>query len=184
MPKGDEWKCHLCGGYCNGRTDCPYPSPMKFLKVEEKMEEDTNVIHLGIQAAPFKYKEIELLEEIGNYLASTYSGHYVTQEDEAVVQALDLIFSSGRGEGFCVGNVLKYASRLGKKKSANERDDIMKIIHYSILTLYLYDKRKRKEMLADMDKKMPGPVGYPRSIQSPQREITLADIPHNANLPI
>ena len=47
-----------------------------------------------------------------------------------------MIIDSGHGEGFAVGNVMKYAMRFGKKKGkANE--DLMKIIHYAIIALYV-----------------------------------------------
>ena len=92
-----------------------------------------------IKNAPFKYGELEILQEIGNYLASTYGAHYVGQDN---IQSMDLILSQGHGTGFCVGNILKYAARYGKKKGFN-RDDVLKVIHYAIFLLHEHDKQGR-----------------------------------------
>ena len=41
--------------------------------------------------------------------------------------------------GFTIGDIIKYASRYGKKDGRN-RADLLKILHYSILALYVHDK--------------------------------------------
>jgi len=87
----------------------------------------------------WKYEEERLLREFREYIESTYSQHYVGEDN---VQSLDLIFATKRGEGFCVGNVMKYAARHGKKKGA-ERLDLLKAMHYAMLALYDFDKRHR-----------------------------------------
>lgn len=84
----------------------------------------------------YKYNEDQLIEEFKKYVDSTYSQHYVGKNN---VQSLDLIFSSENGRGFTIGNVLKYAARYGKKGGRN-RDDLMKIIHYSLLALFVHDE--------------------------------------------
>jgi hypothetical protein len=38
------------------------------------------------------------------------------------------------GEGFCMGNIIKYAKRYGKKAGKNELD-LLKIMHYTIILL-------------------------------------------------
>jgi len=40
--------------------------------------------------------------------------------------------------GFCLGNVMKYAQRYGKKGGRN-RDDLMKIAHYAIMAMHTHD---------------------------------------------
>ena len=46
----------------------------------------------------------------------------------------------GHGTGFCIGNILKYAQRYGKKGSHSEaRKDLMKILHYGIIQLHVHD---------------------------------------------
>jgi hypothetical protein len=83
----------------------------------------------------YKYNENKLLEEIKDYIDSSYTSHYVGKDN---TQALDLIFASGHGEGFCIGDILKYGSRYGKKAGKN-RKDLVKIVHYALLMLYVHD---------------------------------------------
>jgi len=45
---------------------------------------------------------------------------------------------SGHGEGFCIGNILKYSQRYGKKDGKN-RNDLLKVIHYGIMALHNHD---------------------------------------------
>ena len=77
----------------------------------------------------FKYNEDRIIEELFAYIKSTYGGHYGDR-----VQAQDLIVSSGHAEGFYIGNIIKYASRYGKKNGHNP-DDLMKVFHYTLLAL-------------------------------------------------
>ena len=80
----------------------------------------------------YKFQEDKILKEVESYIDQTYSQHYANGK----YQATDMIIDSGHGEGFAVGNVMKYAMRFGKKKGkANE--DLMKIIHYAIIALYV-----------------------------------------------
>jgi hypothetical protein len=81
----------------------------------------------------FKYQEGTILADIQKYIVGTYSGHYVGEDNS--VQSIDAIMAAGHGLGFTVGNVIKYGMRLGKKGGWNE-DDILKIIHYAVLTLH------------------------------------------------
>ena len=81
-----------------------------------------------------KYNEDELINEVREYISSTYRGHYSAGN----VQTLDLIDACGDAEAFCRSNVLKYASRFDRKGTA--RKDIIKIIH-GLLLLHFNDKR-------------------------------------------
>ena len=71
------------------------------------------------------------------YVDKTYSQHYSQNK----YQATEFILDSGHGEGFCIGNILKYAQRYGKKGSKEDaRKDLMKVLHYGIIALYNHDK--------------------------------------------
>ena len=50
------------------------------------------------------------------------------------IQSTEFIFDAEHGEGFCIGNIIKYAQRYGKKQGRNQ-DDLLKIIHYAIILL-------------------------------------------------
>lgn len=78
----------------------------------------------------YKYREDVLIQEIKDYIDSTYSGHYAGGR----VQPGELIMAMGLGQQYFIGNILKYAARYGKKNGYN-RKDLMKVIHYAIMTL-------------------------------------------------
>ena len=88
----------------------------------------------------FKYNETALLEELRHYLAATYGAHYAADDK---YQSFDGIVASGHGTGFCIGSILKYAGRYGRKEGHN-RKDLLKIIHYAMLEMYLQDKEGKK----------------------------------------
>ena len=78
------------------------------------------------------FDEDKTLKEIKKYIDSTYDAHY----SKSKFQATEFILDSGHGEGFCIGNILKYAQRYGKKNGKN-RADLLKVIHYAIIALNL-----------------------------------------------
>jgi hypothetical protein len=82
----------------------------------------------------YRYNEDKILEELKSYIDATYGQHY----SRAKFQATEFIIDGGHGEGFCIGNVLKYAQRYGKKDGRN-RKDLLKIIHYAIIMLHVHD---------------------------------------------
>jgi len=87
----------------------------------------------------FAFNEPELLDEIRQYIVSTYTQHYA----QGKYQASDTIIDAGYGEGFIMGNILKYWKRYGKKEGHN-RNDLLKIIHYAIMMLSLHDQNSEK----------------------------------------
>ena len=89
----------------------------------------------------YKFNEGELIAEFKRYVDSTYSQHYSQEK----FQALEFIYDGGHGEGFNVGNVLKYAQRYGKKGSrADARKDMTKVVHYALLQLFLHDEETKR----------------------------------------
>ena len=84
----------------------------------------------------WKYNEEELIQEFKEYVESTYDQHYSQNK----YQATEIAIEAGHGTGFCIGNILKYAQRYGRKgTSAEARKDIMKIMHYALIQLYIHD---------------------------------------------
>lgn len=84
----------------------------------------------------YKFNEAELVKEFKEYIDSTYGQHYAKEK----FQATEFIIDGGHGTGFCIGNVLKYAQRYGKKgTSADARKDLMKVLHYALIGLYIHD---------------------------------------------
>ena len=84
----------------------------------------------------YKYNEDKLLQELKQYIDATYGEHYSRDK----FQATEFIIDSGHGMGFTLGNVMKYTQRYGKKgERADWRKDLMKVIHYAIIALYVHD---------------------------------------------
>ena len=102
---------------------------------------DTLNLNLGSTSKPkpnlkngstHKYQEDKGIEDLKNYVTSTYTGHYTNKNSDT--QTLDLIHSVGDAESFCRSNALKYLSRYDKKGSA--KNDILKAMHYCLLLYY------------------------------------------------
>jgi hypothetical protein len=85
----------------------------------------------------YKYSEDRLLEELRDYIDATYDQHYSQNK----FQATEFIIDSGHGDGFCIGNIMKYAQRYGKKDGYN-RKDLLKVLHYGIMALHNHDMTK------------------------------------------
>lgn len=83
-----------------------------------------------------KFNEDIYLKELSSYIYSTYGQHYAEDQD---VQSIEMIISSGHGEGFVMGNIQKLSARYGKKDGYN-RADLLKILHYGVLALHIHDK--------------------------------------------
>jgi len=88
----------------------------------------------------YKYNEGELLKEFSQYIDKTYAQHYSLNK----YQSTEFIIDSGHGEGFCIGNILKYAQRYGKKGGKN-RADLLKVLHYGLFMLHVHDKQETKK---------------------------------------
>ena len=84
----------------------------------------------------WKYNEEQLIQEFKDYVELTYDGHYSQNK----YQATEIAIEAGHGTGFCMGNILKYAQRYGRKGTANNaRKDLLKIMHYALIQLYIHD---------------------------------------------
>ncbi len=104
------------------------------------------VIETELSVAPekepeisYRYSEPKIIEEMINYIDATYDQHYSRNK----FQATEFILDGGHGDGFCIGNIMKYAQRYGKKDGYN-RKDLLKIIHYAIIALHNHDMNERK----------------------------------------
>ena len=93
----------------------------------------------------YKFREGELLDEVKRYIDATYDEHYATGK----IQATESIIDDGHGTGFCMGNVGKYGRRYGKKGEtpAEWRKDLMKVMHYALIQLFIHDKEYARDDL-------------------------------------
>ena len=77
-----------------------------------------------------KFNEDVAMTKLQNHITKTYDSHYSMEK----IQSTEFIFDAGHGEGFCLGNIIKYAQRYGKKDGKNQQD-LLKILHYTIMLL-------------------------------------------------
>jgi Protein of unknwon function (DUF3310) len=88
----------------------------------------------------YKYNEDIALQEIKAYIDKTYDQHY----SKSKIQATEYIVDQQQSLDFLTGNVIKYISRLGKKDGFN-KNDVLKAIHYCIMTLYYIDEFEKSD---------------------------------------
>jgi hypothetical protein len=86
----------------------------------------------------YKFSEDRILEDLKVYIDKTYGQHYAQNK----FQASEFIIDNGHGDGFFIGNIMKYAQRYGKKNGHN-RDDLMKVLHYAILAIHNHDLTRK-----------------------------------------
>ena len=122
-------------------ADDPYPTIGSVDPVYAHHFPGTDTLNLNIDTKPQpnlrsdqtrKYGEDKGISDLKDYVSSTYSGHYTSQNNN--VQTLDLIQSVGDAESFCRSNAIKYLSRYDKKGQAKR--DILKAMHYCLLLYY------------------------------------------------
>jgi len=94
----------------------------------------------------YKFNEDYNLSLMKVYIDNTYNSHY----SKGKFQATEFIIDSGHGMGFCIGNILKYAQRYGKKNGQNA-DDLMKVIHYGLIALHIDQQEKMQNTLKELD---------------------------------
>ena len=91
------------------------------------------------ESFPYVFDEGKYIEEIKNAIDKTYESHYAQNK----IQSTEFIADAGHGEGFCIGNIIKYAQRYGKKNGYN-REDLKKIVHYAIIMMHIHDSQQDK----------------------------------------
>jgi hypothetical protein len=80
----------------------------------------------------YKYAENKILADLCDYIDKTYDQHYMSEND---VQCFDAWIALGDATPTFRNTALKYLWRYGKK-SGNNKDDLMKTLHYTLLCLY------------------------------------------------
>ena len=103
----------------------------------------------------YKFNEDKLLTELKEYVDSTYNAHYGSNK----IQATEFIIDSGHGDGFSIGNVMKYAQRYGKKGDESEaRKDLMKILHYAMIALHCHDEKIAEKKIPEVSRIKSTPI--------------------------
>lgn len=89
---------------------------------------------------PYKYCEGDIIADFKDYIDATYSQHYNT--DEQSLQCFDAWIALGESTDTFRNTAIKYLWRYGKK-NGNNREDLLKALHYVIMCLYV-DHYKNK----------------------------------------
>ena len=86
----------------------------------------------------YKFSEDKSLKLLKDHIDKTYSSHYSKNK----FQSTEFITDAGHGTGFCIGNIMKYAQRYGKKGTAEDhKKDLLKILHYAIIQLHIHHEQ-------------------------------------------
>ena len=91
----------------------------------------------------YKFNEEALINELKEYVDSTYDQHYSKNN----FQSSEFIMDCGHGMGFFLGNVLKYTQRYGHKDGYN-RKDLLKVLHYALLALNQHDEQESEDTIS------------------------------------
>ena len=97
--------------------------------------------HRQVTTINYAFSEDKVIRELQKYVDNTYEQHYAQRK----YQSTQFIEDCGHGEGFCLGNILKYTQRYGRKKGKS-RADLMKILHYGIIMLHIHDQENYDEV--------------------------------------
>ena len=137
LPERPDWIYYKLGGYHEGKDTT---DGFTFTMDESRLNESKYIAKQSVKAdtLPYKYNEPQIMDDLQEYIDGTYSEHYA----ETSFQSTEVIIDSGHGEGFCVGNILKYANRYGRKEGRN-RKDLFKILHYTIILIFIHDRREK-----------------------------------------
>ena len=81
----------------------------------------------------YKYAEDKIIADFHAYIDKTYSQHYQTKDNN--IQCFDAWIALDDATPTFRNTALKYLWRYGKK-NGNNKDDLMKTLHYTLLCLY------------------------------------------------
>jgi hypothetical protein len=100
----------------------------------------------GKNDVPYKYCEDNIISDFKNYIDSTYSEHYKTEQES--IECFDAWIALGDSTPTFRNTALKYLWRYGKKNGSNKAD-LMKALHYVMMCLYV-DHYKEKNNGTDI----------------------------------
>lgn len=131
----------------------PHPKALEeFVRISSTNEKFYNEANTGpasghdwrYRKINYRFNEPALIEELRQYVDSTYSQHYAAgaagfEPPIEPIQTNEFIMSQCTTTEPLKHSVMKYAARYGKKEGYN-RKDLMKILHYTLLWLNYHDK--------------------------------------------
>ena len=103
-------------------------------KLRDEFGMEVNLKLLKLRNDEYNYNEPEHLQQLVDYIDSTYGQHYVNEG----IQVVDVWQSMGSLNTTARDTAIKYLARYGKKDGKN-RKDLLKAMHYIILMMYAED---------------------------------------------
>ena len=86
-------------------------------------------------AINYRRNEDKIIQEIQDYVDTTYQAHYESGSGRNVCDDWD---DMGIAKEAYMSNIVKYAKRFGKKDGKNPKD-LLKVIHYAFLLYHFSD---------------------------------------------
>lgn len=96
------------------------------------------IINLDSQPK-YKYNEGQIISDFKKYIDKTYGQHYMTEEQN--IECFDVWLALGDSMPTFRNTAMKYLWRYGKKNGSN-KDDLMKVLHYTLMMLYIDHYKK------------------------------------------
>jgi hypothetical protein len=97
------------------------------------------VTSTGSLPLAYKYNEGQIIADFQEYIDRTYREHYKT--DDQTIECFDAWIALGDSMPTFRNTALKYLWRYGKKKGSN-KDDLMKVLHYTLMMLHVDHYKK------------------------------------------
>ena len=107
-------------------TPPPYPSIEELISIFVKEKETAVML--------YKYAENDIISDFHDYIDKTYEEHYKTNEKS--IECFDAWIALGNSTDTFRNTALKYLWRYGKK-NGNNKADLMKALHYTLMCLYV-----------------------------------------------
>ena len=85
------------------------------------------------ESPKYKYAEDQIISDFHAYIDKTYGQHYMTEEQN--IECFDVWLALGDSMPTFRNTAIKYLWRYGKKNGSN-KDDLMKVLHYTLMMLY------------------------------------------------
>ena len=107
-------------------TPPQYPSIEELISIFVKEKETAVML--------YKYAENDIISDFHDYIDKTYEEHYKTNEKS--IECFDAWIALGNSTDTFRNTALKYLWRYGKK-NGNNKADLMKALHYTLMCLYV-----------------------------------------------
>lgn len=119
--------CNNCS--CDDGIDFNGPLMYEFKNVHYNFDEETS----SLNPFSYKYAEDKILADLKAHLDKTYTEHYATENN---IECFDAWIALGDSTPTFRNTALKYLWRYGKK-NGNNKQDLMKALHYIFMCLYV-----------------------------------------------